>query len=194
MSHTLRRTLLFTFFPFHHDVRVSLHGTCFVIGQSRLQNQITLRLVFFSWQVLASFVYSARILEEFHLIHLDLSPTTDSHLPSPFHQRTIFRRTNYSFPLPLRDREVVTSFTIAALHHQCIWLHGLYRTHRFAVYALIGFILSICFSGTVGTRFLAWKHSQTLQTESLSFSQPGDINFLLNMLISLLFSTTYYLC
>ncbi len=62
-------------FPFHHDVRVSLHGTCFVIGRSRLQNQITLRLVFFSWQLLASFIYSARILEEFHLIHRFLSPT-----------------------------------------------------------------------------------------------------------------------
>ena len=41
-------------FPFNHDVRVSLHGTCFIIGRSRLQNQITLRLVFFSWQLLAS--------------------------------------------------------------------------------------------------------------------------------------------
>lgn len=65
-------------FPFNHDVRVSLHGTCFIIGRSRLQNQITLRLVFFSWQLLASFIYSARILEEFHLIHRFLSPTIPS--------------------------------------------------------------------------------------------------------------------
>ena len=65
-------------FPFNHDVRVSLHGTCFIIGRSRLQNQITLRLVFFSWHLLASFIYSARILEEFHLIHRFLSPTIPS--------------------------------------------------------------------------------------------------------------------
>lgn len=119
------------FFPFYHDVRVSFHGTCFIIGRSRLQNQITLRLFVVHSALLLSSVLSlissrcARILEEFHLIHLDLSPTTDSRLPSPFHQRTIFRRTNYSFPLPLLDREVVTSFTIAALHHQCILLHRL---------------------------------------------------------------------
>jgi hypothetical protein len=43
---------------------------------SELQNSSqTLRFCFFSWQLLASFIYSARILEEFHLIHLDLSPT-----------------------------------------------------------------------------------------------------------------------
>ena len=78
MSHTLRRTLTVYLYPFYHDVRVSLHGSCLVIERSRLQNLITLRLVFYSWQVLASFVYSARILEEFHLIHYLLSPTIPS--------------------------------------------------------------------------------------------------------------------
>ena len=42
-------------------------------------------------------------------------PLKDSYSSSPFHQRTISRRTNYSFPLPLRDREVTTNFTISCL-------------------------------------------------------------------------------
>ena len=38
----------------------------------------------------------------------DLSPTYSFASPNPFHQRTTFRRTSYSFSLPLRDREVVS--------------------------------------------------------------------------------------
>ena len=49
--------------PVHNDRLLSLlimtcvchcTGSCFVIERSRLQNQITLRLVFYSWQLLAS--------------------------------------------------------------------------------------------------------------------------------------------
>ena len=120
-------------------------GVRFVIEQSKSSRALfkyydsgfflaTLRLLFLLLDVCSpSFVYSARILEEFHLIRLDLSPTTDSYSPSPFQQRTIFRRTIYSFLLPLLDREVATNFTIAALHHQRILLHGSDAPSRFAV-------------------------------------------------------------
>ena len=45
-------------------------------------------------------------------------------------------------------------FAISCPSIKCIWLRNLDRTHRFAVYALIGVTLSICFSGTVGTQLL----------------------------------------
>ena len=137
----------------------------------------------------SSFVYSARILEEFHLIHLDLSPTTDPYSSSPFRQRTIFRWTNYSFPLPLRDREVTTNFTIAALHHQCIWLHSSDAPSRLAGLDFWPTILSICFSGTVGTRtsrlqLLPIQRELRSSTPFSIITSIGGHQFLLNMFSS----------
>lgn len=145
---------MFTF-PFNYDVRVSLHGTCFIIGRSRLQNQITLRLVFFSWQLLASLFIVHEYWRNSTSYIASCHPLKDSYSPNPFHQRTVFRQTNYSFSLPLRDKEVATNFTISCPSIKCIRLHGLCRSYGFAVHTQTGFILSICFSGTVGTRFLA---------------------------------------
>ena len=54
MSHALRRILLFTFTLFIMTCVCHSTGPCFVFERSRLQNQITLRLVFYSWQLLAS--------------------------------------------------------------------------------------------------------------------------------------------
>jgi len=104
-------------------------------------------------------VYSARILEEFHLIRLRFITHLKIHF-SGFH----------SYYLYIKHKVHPGRFTPprqgggTSLHDRlpCIWisplsrirLRNLYRTHRFAVYALIGFTLSICFSGTVGTRFL----------------------------------------
>jgi hypothetical protein len=47
-------------------------------------------------------------------------PLKDSYSPDPFHQRTVLRQTNYSFSLPLRDKEVANNFTISCPSIKCI--------------------------------------------------------------------------
>ena len=136
-------------------MRVSLHGSCLVIGRSRLQNPIILRLVFYSWQVLASFVYSARILEEFHLIRL-LPCILMIHIRRISEQRYLFKfRDIIILSLPLRDREVATNFTIRFITHNNAYCF-ISRTHHLDLLSrLLASYSATCFSGTVGTRFLA---------------------------------------
>ena len=93
-------------------------GFRFFIEQSvSSRTHLTLRLFVVHSALLLSSVYSARILEEFHLIRssyiASCHPLKDSYLPDPFHQRTVLQQTNYSFSLPLRDREVANNFTIS---------------------------------------------------------------------------------
>ena len=105
-----------------------------------------------------SFVYSARILEEFHLIRLRFITHLKIHF-SGFHSYYLcikhkvhpgrFTPPRQGGGTSLHDR--LPCIWISPLSR--IWLRNLYRTHRFAVYALIGVTLSICFSGTVGTQF-----------------------------------------
>ena len=126
-------------------------GPCFIIGRSRLQNPITLRLVFDSWQLLASFVYSARILEEFHLIHLDLSPTYLA-----FHNTSGQEGVNASYSLaPAYDfslRLVGYDKLPCIINAYCF----IGRTHHLDLLSkLLVSYYATCFSGTVGTRFLA---------------------------------------
>lgn len=96
------------------------------ISEFQSSSQI-LRLVFCFWHLLASFVYSARILEEFHLmrllpcilmIHIHRLIVTANHLSMDY----------WLIALPLRDREVTTNFTIRFITHNdaycfMVWTH-----------------------------------------------------------------------
>ena len=134
--------------------------TCHYRTISELHNSSqTIRLFVVHSALLLSSVYSARILEEFHLIRLRFITHLKIHF-SGFHSYYLYIKHKVHpgrFTPPrqgggtsLHDR--LPCIWISPLSR--IWLRSLYRTHRFAVYALIGVTLSICFSGTVGTQLL----------------------------------------
>ena len=86
-----------------------------------------LRLFVVHSALLLSSVYSARILEEFHLIHLDLSPTY--RFTSPTSILTHYPVASIVFilvALPLLDREVVLRFTIGCLASELLALINVY--------------------------------------------------------------------
>ena len=105
---------------------------------------------FYSW-IYFLIVYSARILGEFHPIHLDLSPTTDS-----LHRFVATaNHLSMDYPLltlPLRDREVTTNFTIRFITHNNAYCF-MVSTH-IDLRSMLRLVShhATCFSGTVGTR------------------------------------------
>lgn len=144
---------------------------------SELQNSSqTLRFVFFFWQLLASFVYSARILEGFHLIHLDLSPT-------------------YLAYHTLRDRKKWFTYTDISVRNNIIYGYDklpciinvycfISRTHHLDLLSkLLASYSATCFSGTVGTRTSRRDGAHKRYKRSLFPSTSWQHQFLLNMLI-----------
>ena len=105
---------------------------------------------FYSW-IYFLIVYSARILEEFHLIRL-LPCILMIHI----HRFVVTaNRLSTDYPLltlPLRDREVTTNFTIRFITHNNAYCF-MVSTH-IDLRSMLRLVShhATCFSGTVGTR------------------------------------------
>ena len=149
--------------PVHNDRLLSLlimtcvchcTGSCFIIERSRLQNPITLRLVFYSWQLLASLFIvheywrnSTSYVQIYHPLQIHVHRVLFNSEPSFDGLFTHFLYPSQTGRWLLISRQlpcIINAYCFVVSTH--IDLQSMLRL--VAYYAT-------CFSGTVGTRFLA---------------------------------------
>lgn len=154
----------------------NVKGTFHYRTISELQNSSQiLRLFVVHSALLLSSVYSARILEEFHLIHLDLSPTS---CLSQFYETG-------RCDVPILIFQYVSAYLMATKLPCIINVYCFMVSTHIDLRSMLRLVshLATCFSGTVGTRFPD-AIALTSVTNGVFYPSTGwRHQFLLNMLI-----------